>query len=115
MSMNKTCAIASWISFLISMDIQRQTHAFSCNYGHFVDHVEAKRAGRFNRALEKLIHGRVSEPRAKNVIGRPAVVYFCVGEATSFWKRGSFRNGSNIGSSRSSAGVSGAFSASAPS
>src|SRR5206468_8535548 len=30
-----------------------------------------------------------------------------VGEATSFWKRGSFRSGSNIGSSRSSAGVSG--------
>src|SRR5229473_748765 len=26
------------------------------------------------------------------------------GEATSFWKRGSFRSGSNIGSSRSSAG-----------
>ena len=28
-------------------------------------------------------------------------------EATSSWKRGSFRSGSNIGSSRSSAGVSG--------
>src|SRR5436190_9193606 len=35
-------------------------------------------------------------------------------EATSFWKRGSFRSGSNIGSSRSRAGVSGAFEASAP-
>src|SRR5437588_7967223 len=34
-------------------------------------------------------------------------VYFGAGEATSFWKRGSFRSGSNIGSSRSSAGVSG--------
>ena len=32
---------------------------------------------------------------------------FGVSEATSFWKRGSFRSGSNIGSSRSSAGVSG--------
>src|SRR5438477_10373478 len=32
---------------------------------------------------------------------------FGAGEATSFWKRGSFRSGSNIGSSRSSAGVSG--------
>ena len=32
----------------------------------------------------------------------------------SFWKRGSFRSGSNIGSSRSSAGVSGTFAASAP-
>jgi hypothetical protein len=30
-----------------------------------------------------------------------------MGEATSFWNRGSFRSGSNIGSSRSSAGVSG--------
>src|SRR5437762_14019941 len=33
--------------------------------------------------------------------------FFGAGEATSFWKRGSFRSGSNIGSSRSSAGVSG--------
>src|SRR5207248_11407604 len=31
-----------------------------------------------------------------------------MGAALSFWKRGSFRSGSNIGSSRSSAGVSGA-------
>src|SRR5438093_7199330 len=37
-----------------------------------------------------------------------------VGEATSFLKRGSFRSGSNIGSSRSSAGVSSTFT-SAPS
>ena len=35
------------------------------------------------------------------------IIYFGAGEATSFWKRGSFRSGSNIGSSRSSAGVSG--------
>src|SRR5437899_8534432 len=35
---------------------------------------------------------------------------FGAGEAASFWKRGSFRSGSNIGSSRSSAGVSGTFS-----
>src|SRR5207248_324143 len=32
---------------------------------------------------------------------------FGMGEAASFWKRGSFRSGSNIGSSRSNAGVSG--------
>src|SRR5436190_14932289 len=38
-----------------------------------------------------------------------------VGEATSFLKRVSFRSGSNTGSSRSSAGVSGTFAASAPS
>jgi len=34
-------------------------------------------------------------------------LYFAASEAPSFWKRGSFRSGSNIGSSRSSAGVSG--------
>src|SRR5439155_6531711 len=33
--------------------------------------------------------------------------YFGTGQAASFWKRGSFRSGSNIGSSRSNAGVSG--------
>ena len=32
---------------------------------------------------------------------------FGAAEATSFWKRGSFRSGSNMGSSRSRAGVSG--------
>src|SRR5437660_11266453 len=40
--------------------------------------------------------------------------YFGADEATSFWKRGSFRSGSNIGSSRSSAGVSGRPVASGP-
>ena len=34
-------------------------------------------------------------------------LHFGTAEATSFWKRGSFRSESNIGSSRSSAGVSG--------
>src|SRR5437588_8827617 len=37
---------------------------------------------------------------------------FGAGDSASFWKRGSFRSGSNIGSSRSSAGVSGTFEAS---
>jgi hypothetical protein len=32
---------------------------------------------------------------------------FGASDVASFWKRGSFRSGSNIGSSRSSAGVSG--------
>ena len=41
--------------------------------------------------------------------------YFGAGDSASFWKRGSFRSGSNIGSSRSSAGVSGTPAASAPS
>ena len=35
--------------------------------------------------------------------------YFGVSDSASFWKRGSFRSGSNIGSSRSSARVSGTF------
>ena len=39
---------------------------------------------------------------------------FGAGEAASFWKRGSFRSGSNIGSSRSSAGVSGMPTANGP-
>src|SRR5713101_8558421 len=39
---------------------------------------------------------------------------FGAGEAARFWKRGSFRGGSNIGSSRSSAGVSGTLKDSAP-
>ena len=41
------------------------------------------------------------------VITRALCATFPVCGATSFWKRGSFRSGSNIGSSRSSAGVSG--------
>src|SRR5678815_4483415 len=43
-----------------------------------------------------------------------AVPYFGAGEVASFWKRGSFRSGSNIGSSRSNAGVSGIFNVQAP-
>src|SRR5882724_11694369 len=40
--------------------------------------------------------------------------YFDAGEVTSFWKRGSFRSGSNIGSNRSSARVSGTLLANGP-
>src|SRR5437868_13825456 len=46
-----------------------------------------------------------------------SVVYleFCEGGCpTSFWKRGSFRSGSNIGSSRSGAGVGGPIVVSEP-
>ena len=46
--------------------------------------------------------------------GRHLVNYFGACSAASFWKRGSFRSGSNIGSSRSSAGVSGMPTASEP-
>src|SRR5437773_10239290 len=42
------------------------------------------------------------------------VVAHLLGSSQSFWKRGSFRSGSNIGSSRSSAGVSGRPEASSP-
>src|SRR4029077_13244405 len=42
-------------------------------------------------------------------------IHLGVGDAASFWKRGSLRSGSNIGSSRSSAGVSGMYLSSAPS
>jgi hypothetical protein len=63
----------------------------------------------------------MSEERASRpTSGCDLRYYFGAGEATrlrrgygmadaSFWKRGSFRSGSNIGSSRSSAGVSGTF------
>src|SRR6266566_8144214 len=44
---------------------------------------------------------------------RRLLVHFA-GSSQSFWNRGSLRSGSNIGSSRSSAGVSGMPSASAP-
>src|SRR6266705_6063379 len=40
----------------------------------------------------------------------PLQVYFGA-DSLSFWKRGSFRSGSNIGSSRSRAEVSGTFAA----
>src|SRR5262245_45056241 len=40
-------------------------------------------------------------------LGSHAESYFGAGGATSFWKRGSFRSESNIGSSRRSAGASG--------
>ena len=38
-------------------------------------------------------------------LGSTIASYFGAADSASFWKRGSFRSGSNIGSSRSSAGV----------
>src|SRR5438128_4329248 len=52
---------------------------------------------------------------SKGLLDPPYFVPFGADEATRFWKRGSLRSGSNIGSSRSSAGVSGGFVAKAPS
>src|SRR6266487_401561 len=49
-------------------------------------------------------HGATSRTRSHHCF-----VPFGAGDSTNFWKRGSFRSGSNIGSSRSSAGVSGTF------
>src|ERR1700730_1462714 len=62
--------------------------------------------------------GRRSRISFTNALGDRVPPYFAsfgAGEAASFWKRGSFRSGSNIGSSRRSAGVSGTREASAPS
>src|SRR5436309_11388517 len=69
MSMKRTCAISSAISFLTSSAMPAQ----------------------LRRLAQAPLHHS-----------------FGAGEAASFWKRGSFRSGSNIGSRRSSAGVSGA-------
>src|SRR6266496_3234992 len=63
-------------------------------------------------------HNRVGDGYFVNItpfqLGKEAVDLHLDFSSQSFWKRGSFRSGSNIGSSRSSAGVSGTFSASAP-
>ena len=54
--------------------------------------------------------GHCPPPRVNSVSGwEPRSVHGC--GFASFWKRGSLRNGSNIGSSRSNAGVSGGFAA----
>src|SRR5439155_1354359 len=56
--------------------------------------------------------GAVANTRGACAPGISAVEpYFGAGEPISFWKRGSLRSGSNIGSSRSNAGVSGGFAA----
>jgi hypothetical protein len=62
---------------------------------------------------------KCSDPKSKQASGADLKYAICRGElyfatekATSFWKRGSFRSGSNIGSNRSNAGVSGGFAAS---
>jgi len=56
----------------------------------------------------------IEERFAGNGVAHYLFAPFGMDEATSFWKRGSFRSGSNIGSSRSNAGVSGTLEASAP-
>jgi len=63
---------------------------------------------------QMLLHLIGSARDATAWCGHYLLAYLGASEAASFWKRGSFRSGSNIGSSRSSAGVSGTFSASAP-
>src|SRR6266704_5978969 len=70
------------------------------------------------RLNEEPRHNRVGDGYFVNItpfqLGKEAVDLHLDFSSQSFWKRGSFRSGSNIGSSRSSAGVSGTFSASAP-
>jgi hypothetical protein len=74
------------------------------------------------RIVTAMIAASTSNERATFFITPPSVVpqgffvkhavspdYYFAAPDASFWKRGSFRNGSNIGSSRSSAGVSGTF------
>jgi len=62
--------------------------------------------------LAKQFAGFSSAMRLPMVAASPYLpAVFDAGEAMSFLKRGSFRSGSNIGSSWSSAGVSGTFAA----
>src|SRR6266566_8353048 len=59
---------------------------------------------------EKPRHNRIGDGYFVNItpfqLGKEAVDLHLDFSSQSFWKRGSFRSGSNIGSSRSSAGVS---------
>src|SRR5438876_8638983 len=107
MSINKTCAISSWISLLISVDIS--THNLEvCAGDHLIFTSNSKRLhANEARGAHKLADVRLIPSSVWRF-------YFGAGEAASSWKRGSFRSGSNIGSSRSSAGVSGTFSGSGP-
>jgi hypothetical protein len=59
--------------------------------------------------MAKMSNQVPTTPLGEEIAGASHYLFgaFGVGEATSFWKRGSLRSGSNIGSSRSSAGVSG--------
>ena len=61
----------------------------------------------FSASLSETWHSDGSPNRLSVKINRPYFAFFGADAAASFWKRGSFRSGSNIGSSRSSAGVSG--------
>ena len=67
----------------------------------------------FAEFLEARIHAAL---RSSCIRICPKNSRYCFGasDLASFWKRGSFRRGSNIGSSRSSAGVSGMPTANEP-
>jgi hypothetical protein len=89
-----------------------EANATEQSYGPFLGRPTHNRKGR--RATGQVATGALLLPRIGVFLfssSTTAVPYFGAGEATSFWKRGSFRSGSNIGSSRSNAGVSGSATA----
>jgi len=65
----------------------------------------------FRQADEKWRDDPLGGVEENGTLGGDGEAYFDAGEATSFWKRGSLRSGSNIGSSRSNAAVIGGFAA----
>ena len=92
-----------------------EANATELTYGPFLGRPTHNRKGR--RATDPVAYRNIVLAASRVFLfssSTKAVPYFGAGEVASFWKRGSFRSGSNIGSSRSSAEVSGMFSASAP-
>src|SRR6266480_5706143 len=72
-------------------------------------------ASAYDSARESTLQNNLRLQLGVEIGGVTASAYLCAAFGVvdaSFWKRGSFRSGSNIGSSRSRAGVSGTFEAS---
>ena len=85
-----------------------EANATEWTYGPFLGRPTHNRKGR--RATGPVAYRNIVLAASRVFLfssSTKAVPYFGAGEATSFWKRGSFLSGSNMGSSRSSAGVSG--------
>jgi len=92
-----------------------EANATERTYGPFLGRTTHNRKGR--RATGPVAYRNIVLAASRVFLfssSTKAGPYFGAGEATIFSKRGSFRSGSNIGSSRSSAGVSGTLSPSAP-
>ena len=120
MSIKRTCAILS----SISLSYFCRHSGSDLNYANFIIYstcgcrerkaeiMPARRTGKIVVACEEAKLPRYcfrAESRSFLVRICPKNSRYCFGASdwASFWKRGSFRSGSNIGSSRSSAGVSG--------